>query len=451
VCVSDKSDTGDSGAWVTYRDGRPTALNVRLCRIEVTAGPDAGLAQEFDSAVIRVGSRRGNDLVLTDRRASGLHFEIRLAEDGYRIRDLESTNGTFVSGLRVNDAYLKSGSVIRLGKSELRFIPLAASVDVPLFSGGQFGQVVGRSPQMRRLFAEIERVAAGEATVLVTGETGTGKELVAEAVHEASPRSGGPFVVFDCATISANLFEAELFGHERGAFTGAVAASAGAVERANGGTLFFDEIGELPVELQPKLLRVLESKEVRRVGGSESIACDVRFVAATNRDLAVEVNRGSFREDLYYRIVVTELHVPPLRERREDIRPLVDHFLALLPGGGEVEIPADFVSAMLAHYWPGNVRELRNAVERAVALPQYPPRLEPPPEASPDAPGFGMPIDSEVPFKIAKQQFVDEFDRRFMTALLERHDWNITAAARATGVDRVSIYKLLDRLGLRRP
>ena len=449
--MSDRSDTADSGIWVTYRDGAATTLRVRLCRIEVTAGPDAGLAQEFDSTTIRVGTRRGSDLVLTDRRISGLHLEIRLSEAGYRIRDLESTNGTFISGLRVNDAYLRPGAVIGLGKSELRFVPLGASVEVPLFSGGHFGQLVGMSPQMRRLFAQIERVAAGNATALVTGETGTGKELVAEAVHEASPRSAGPFVVFDCAAIPANLFEDELLGHERGAFTGAVAASAGAVERANGGTLFFDEIGELPMELQPKLLRVLESKEVRRIGGDRPISCDVRFVAATNRDLAVAVNRGAFREDLYYRLAVTELHVPPLRDRREDVRPLINHFLALLPGAGDVELPADFVSAMLDHYWPGNVRELRNAVERALVLPQYPPRIEPPPEASPEDPLTGGAIDVDVPFKIAKRQFVDEFDRRFMTVLLERHGWNITAAARATGLDRVSIYKVLDRLGLRRP
>jgi len=449
--VSDRNRILDSGTWVTYSDGKATALRVRLCRLEVTAGPDAGLSRELDSTVIRVGTRRANDLVLTDRRVSGLHFEIRLVDEGYRIRDLESTNGTFVSGIRVNDAYLAAGAVIRLGKTELRFVPLAASVEVPLFSGGRFCQLVGQSPQMRRLFAQIERVAAGNSTVLVTGETGTGKELVADAVHEASPRSGGPFVVFDCATIPANLFEDELFGHERGAFTGATASTAGAVERAHGGTLFLDEIGELPMELQPKLLRVLESREVRRVGGNKSISCDVRFVAATNRDLALAVNRGAFREDLYYRIAVTELHVPPLRERKQDIRPLVDHFVALVPGAGSGEIPPELVTAMLDHYWPGNVRELRNAVERAVLLPQYPPRLDPPPEASPEEPDRGMPIDVDVPFKIAKQQFVDEFDRRFMTALLERHGWNITAAARATGVDRVSIYKLLDRLGIRRP
>ncbi|MBI2895567.1 MAG: sigma 54-dependent Fis family transcriptional regulator [Deltaproteobacteria bacterium] len=419
--------------------------------MEVTAGPDAGVAKEFDSTTIRVGSRSVNDLVLTDRRVSGMHFEVRLTKDGYRIRDLESTNGTFVSGVRVNDAYLRPGATIGLGKSALRFVPLADSVEVPLFSGGQLGQLVGYSPQMRRLFAQVERVAAGNSTVLITGETGTGKELVATAVHDASPRSAGPFVVFDCSSTPGNLFEDALFGHERGAFTGAEAASAGAFERARGGTLFLDEIGELPMPLQPKLLRVLESKQVSRIGGSKPISCDVRFVAATNRDLAVELNRGTFRGDLYYRLAVAELHLPPLRERREDIRPLIEHFLARLPGACGAGLPAEVVSQMLEHSWPGNVRELRNAVERAVVLPQHPLRVVPRPATSPAEPSVGLSIDVDVPFKLAKQQFVDEFDRRFMTALLERHDWNIAAAARATGVDRVSIYKLLERLSLRRP
>jgi transcriptional regulator with GAF, ATPase, and Fis domain len=440
-----------TGRWLTYLDGQPATLCIRLCRVEVTAGPDAGLTKDFESTTIRIGSRRANDVVLTDRRISGMHVEIRLTKDGYRLRDLESTNGTFVSGVRVNDAYLKPGALIGLGKTTLRFVPLAQSVEVPLHARGQLGQMVGQSPEMRRLFAQIERLAAGSTTVLVTGETGTGKELVAEAVHEASPRAGGPFVVFDCSSVAGNLFEDALFGHERGAFTGADAARAGAFERAHGGTLFLDEIGELPLALQPKLLRVLESKQVQRIGGGKPIACDVRFVAATNRDLALEINRSAFREDLYYRLAVAELHVPPLRERREDIRTLIEHFRSRMPGAVAAEIPADVVSQMLEHAWPGNVRELRNAVERAVLLPQHPLRLEPRGATSPEDPGLGAAIDVEVPFKVAKQQFVDEFDRRFMTALLEKHDWNITAAARATGVDRVSIYKLLERLSLRRP
>jgi len=270
---------------------------------------------------------------------------------------------------------------------------------------------------------------------------------VAEAIHERSPRAGKPFVVLDCGAIPANLFEDQLFGHEAGAFTGANRVTEGVFESANGGTLFLDEIGELPLETQPKLLRAVETRRIRRIGGNRTIDCDVRLVAATNRDLSAEVNRKTFRPELYFRIMVTHLFVPPLREHPEDIELLVEHFLAELAPGGAVALPDGFLEWARAHTWPGNVRELRNAVERAVVT-----RGLPGPEDAPGFFGVGDPlrVDLKVPFRDAKRRVVDEFDRRYVRSLLEKHEWNIASAARAAGLDRMSIYKMLRRLDIRR-
>ena len=444
-----------TSTWIAAgADGLPSGLRIRRCRLTVVAGPDAGLAHDFEAHVIRVGARRGADLVLTDGKVSRTHFEIRLDPEGYRLRDLESTNGTFVSGLRVTDVYVPPGAAIYVGDSRLRFDPLDDSVEVALSKADRFGEMVGRSVVMRELFARLATVAPTDATVLVTGETGTGKELVAAALHENSLRKDGPFVVLDCGAIPANLMESETFGHERGAFTGATSTHAGAFERADGGTLFLDEIGELPLEMQPKLLRALERKEIRRVGGAKMLQVNIRVVAATNRDLAVEVNKGRFREDLYYRLAVAHLAVPPLRERREDIPLLVEHILASLPGGRERGPRAETIELMKRHEWPGNVRELRNVIERAVLFHQ--PVREPsviavmPARDAAAEREVRVPVDPKVPFKVAKQELIDEFERRYVRALLEQHDGNISAAARAAGIDRMSIHKMLTRLGMER-
>ena len=449
--------TGDlrTSTWIADGvDGLPTGLRIRRCRLTVVAGPDAGLTREFEANVIRVGAQRGADLTLTDGKVSRTHFEIRLDPQGYRLRDLESTNGTFVSGLRISDVYVPPGASIYVGDSRLRFDPLDDTVEVALSSADRFGGMVGRSVVMRELFARLAAVAPTDATVLVMGETGTGKELVAEALHEHSPRKSGPFVVLDCGAIPANLMESETFGHERGAFTGATAAHAGAFERAHGGTLFLDEIGELPLEMQPKLLRALERKEIRRVGGAKMLQVNIRVVAATNRDLAVEVNKGRFREDLYYRLAVAHLAVPPLRERREDIPLLVEHILAQLPQGREHAPRAETIELMKRHEWPGNVRELRNVLERAVlfrhAVREPSVVMPAPPSAGGAAAGaeLRVPVDPGVPFKVAKQEMIDEFERRYVKALLDAHGGNISAAARAAGIDRMSIHKILNRLGM---
>ncbi|HWO47876.1 MAG TPA: sigma-54 dependent transcriptional regulator [Solirubrobacterales bacterium] len=286
------------------------------------------------------------------------------------------------------------------------------------------------------------------ATVLIQGETGAGKEGVADAIHQCSPRRDGPFVVLDCSAIPEQLFEDQIFGHEQGALTGAGKATVGVFEAAHGGTPFLDEIGEPPLDVQAKLLRAVETRKVRRLGSTKVVASDVRIIAATNRDLATEVNRGTFRSDLFYRLSVAKLAVPSLRERRDDIPLLVDHFLRQLTatmGNKDPRLPDDFLGRAQRHAWPGNVRELRNAVERACLLPNHPTLgFDAPPKKETQ---LGA-VDIDVPFKVAKQKLVDDFDRRYLEALLEAHDNNISAAARAAGIERMSIYKMIRRLGL---
>ena len=428
----------NTGTWVD--DGARQVLRVRRCRFEVLVGPDRGAVHDLAAESIRIG-RKGVEVELNDRAVSGVHAEIRLTDHGYRLTDLDSSNGTFVAGMRVKDVYLLPGAKIALGGSQLKFEPLNDSSSVPLWRDVQYASLLGKSWVMRRLYALVEKIALTEATVLITGETGTGKELVAEAVHQRSPRREGPFVVLDCGAIPAQLMEAQIFGHERGSFTGATQSRPGVFEQAHGGTLFLDEIGELPLGMQAKLLRAVETRTVRRIGAENTVQCDVRLVAATHRDLARETNQGTFRSDLYYRLAVALVSVPPLRERLEDLDLLVESFAADLAPRSGAELPGDFLERARTYSWPGNVRELRNTVEQALVAPGL---LEL--EASPVL----WQVDTSVPFKVAKQRFVDEFDRRFMSSLLEEHDWNIAAAARSTGVDRMSVYKLLQRLGIRR-
>jgi len=437
-------------------------MEVRRCRLSVLKGPDTGMVCELESTQIRAGARRGCDLTLQDRRVSGHHFEILLDQRGYRIRDLDSTNGTFLGGHRIYDAYLNPGSIIYAGDTRLRFDPLDESTKVQLSNKQRLVSMVGCSVATRALFSKIEKAAPTDSSVLITGETGCGKELVAEAVHELSPRRTGPFEVLDCGSLPENLVESELFGHERGAFTGAVNSYAGVFERANGGTVFLDEIGELPIALQPKLLGVLERRQVRRLGGNQSIPVDIRLVAATNRDLAKEMNHGRFREDLYYRLAVLRVSVPPLRERLEDIPLLVEHFLTLTPGGENVRLRPETLDNLRNHNYPGNVRELRNLIERSVVLaqagldddapwaqmstPPFPSGQVSPQEMPANA--MAVSIDPTLPFKQAKSRMVAEFERRYLSQLMQEHEGNVSRAARSAGLDRMTVHKMLNRRGL---
>ncbi len=313
-------------------------MPVQGYRLAVTAGPDASASFAPTSAKTVVGSGEAAELRLADPTVSRFHAELEAHDGAVRIRDLGSRNGLFVDGVRIFDAALHNGAVISLGQTRVVFTLDAEPVRVPISARDRFGVMVGRSLAMRRAFSVLERAAASEATVLLGGETGTGKEAAAESIHRESQRRDGPFVVVDCGAVPANLLESELFGHEKGAFTGADRARSGAFEEASGGTLFLDEIGELESDLQPKLLRVLEKREIKRVGSSKYAPVDVRIVAATNRNLRVEVNDKRFRSDLYYRLAVIEVTLPPLRERAEDLPPLVESILERLGQGSSPQV-----------------------------------------------------------------------------------------------------------------
>jgi DNA-binding NtrC family response regulator len=395
-----------------------------------------------------VGAAGGVDLIVNDPSVSRIHAELDLRDDGVWIRDLGSMNGTFVGDILVTGARIPRGSSIRIGGTTLHLTEQARSTAfVDLWPTERFGALLGRSTAMRELFATLAQVALTESSVLIHGETGTGKELVANAIHEASSRAEGPFVVIDCAALPENLLEAELFGHAKGSFTGAVGARPGALETAEGGTIFLDEIGELPIAMQPKLLRAIESRTVRRLGETAYRAINVRFVSATHRDLRTMVNAGAFREDLYFRLAVLPIAIPPLRERREDIPLLVDQFLRGTHGTiGSVE--PGVLSELSSRPWLGNVRELRNFVERMIAFgPDRALSMAPPPTST--DPWSRLPtVPTDRPFKQGREAWTDHFDRDYLRQLLEQHGRNVSAVARAAGIDRTYIYRLMQKHGL---
>jgi DNA-binding NtrC family response regulator len=389
-----------------------------------------------------IGSHASNDVVIDDTALSRFHCEIVVGARGALVRDLGSRNGTTVDGVRVVEAFLRDGSMLGIGRSTVRFGLCDERNPVPMSENDRFGTLIGGSAAMRATFALLERASATDFTVLLEGETGTGKEAAAESVHEASGRRRKPFVVVDCSALPKDLLESELFGHERGAFTGATASRLGAFEEAAGGTVFLDEIGEMPLELQPKLLRVLEKKSVRRVGSNAQRPIDVRVVAATNRDLRGETNAGRFRADLYFRLAVVRITLPALRQRPDDIPMLLDHLLGLCGATADdrkaLEEPA-FVDQLRAYTWPGNVRELRNYVQRCVAL-RGPIEIE-------GAPRPAAPLDPNMPYDDARQAALADFERRYVRDLLQRHG-TVTAAARAAGIARVYLHRLIRRHGL---
>ncbi|HMG24813.1 MAG TPA: sigma-54 dependent transcriptional regulator, partial [Kofleriaceae bacterium] len=344
------------------------------------------------------------------------------------------------------DAILHPGAVIGVGRNQIRFETTPDHVRLPLSAHGRFGSMVGRSTAMRAAFAILERAAASDATVLLTGETGTGKEAAAESLHLASARRDGPLIVIDCGSIPPSLLEAELFGHERGAFTGAASERMGAFEAASGGTIFLDEIGELATDLQPKLLRALERREVKRLGSNHYRPIAVRVVAATHRDLRAEINARTFRSDLYYRLAVVELRLPPLRERLDDLPLIVRHLLAAASAERRAELTAPgFLAHLAAHRWPGNVRELRNYLDRCLALGV---ELAAPP-ATDGEPGPAAEVDASRPLRAAREEATRRFERAYLEDLLRRHGDNLAAAARAASVDRAHLYRLLWKHGLR--
>jgi DNA-binding NtrC family response regulator len=466
--------------------GAPAAVElVRLhIVVERVAGEERGETVVFDGDVCRIGSHASNDLVIEDKTISRFHCRIAREGNAWRITDTGSKNGTRLDGVKVLAAELDKEAVLVLGESSIRVTPVSRGHVSRIAAPAQFGAIVGHSAAMQRLFAVLDRVAASEIDVLIHGESGTGKELVATELVQRSGRSDGPVVVVDCGSISPNLVESELFGHVRGAFTGADREREGAFEAADGGTLFLDEIGELPLELQPKLLRALEAREVRRVGQTKMKRIDVRVIAATNRDLEREVNRGRFREDLYYRLAKVSVRVPPLRDRLEDIPLLVRNFLAALGGRDATKLFSQAViEEMQLHDWPGNVRELKNYIERSVVLDDVPPpsrrsgtirayarpALGEGGAAAPGASGVSgseppirnaderMELKSEPPradasdvaFRIAKEAAIASFEKSYLGPLIERCNGNVSQAARAAKMDRMYLHQLAQKHGFK--
>ena len=396
-----------------------------------------------EPAPVILGSGPACTVRLADTSVSRRHCSVELVADGLRVRDLESTNGTFLNGVRIESAYAPHGASLRFGQTEV-FVTLVSGQAEALPAVSAFGGLLGRSTELRRLHPLLRRIAAASLPVLIEGETGTGKEIAAEALHSEGPRREGPFVVLDCTTIPAQLAESELFGHERGAFTGASSKKRGAFEMADGGTIFIDEIGDLELSLQAKLLRVLDRGEFRRVGSEKSIKVDVRVVAATRRNLDTQVAQGSFRDDLYHRLVAARVVLPPLRQRKGDVELLVDHFCRQ-EGFDPAEVPASVRSAWNASGWPGNIRELRQAVRRFVALGDA---LIHEPTAAVTATGedfFTKVLSRRLPLPEARRLVADEFEERYVRDALARARGNVSEAARSSGIARRHFHTLKER------
>lgn len=460
-------------------------LHLRRCKIVV--GGAHPQEHAFEKGEIRIGAMEDNDLTISDDTVSRYHCKIIQEDNAYVLLDLGSTNGTFINRVRIREAFLKPGCTVHLGQSEFKFYSGEEEVEIVPSRKDRCGDIIGKNQRLREIYAIIEKIAPTNTTVIIEGETGTGKEVVAQTIHKLSARANGPMMVFDCGAVPENLIESELFGHEKGSFTGAIMTRQGLFEMGDGGTVFLDELGELPLDLQPKLLRALESREIRRVGANKPLKVDVRIIAATNRNLEEEVRTGRFRQDLFYRLSVVRLMLPPLRDRIEDIPLLVRHFLKggsynRLPDGTQrvKNLSREAMEMLAAYRWPGNVRELVNTIERAISfadgetieardLPEHvrdgaqhsasiripvsqghgggpsapmagggrPSTLTP--AAAPSAESF------ESTFKEAKEKWVSSFERDYIVALLKKNHGNISHAARESDIDRKYFRKLMKK------
>ena len=426
---------------------RPLQLFVRGGKLTL----DDQRSFDVGPEALTIGRDAACDIVLDDREVSALHAEVSAITEGVLVRDHDSTNGTFVGPVRVREAILVDHAVLTVGGTRMTFVPSAKRrVDVGFTS--KYGELVGASPKMRRIFQVLERIAPTDLSVLVTGETGTGKELVARAVHTEGARKDAPFVVVDCGSIPASLAEGILFGHEKGAFTGATARRKGALLEAHGGTLFLDELGELPLDLQPKLLRALSERQVQRVGSSTPEPIDVRVVAATRRDLGREMNHGGFRSDLFFRIAQVRVEIPPLRERLSDIPMIVEAICNKLGRPEATAVVRDWIAQQRTHHdWPGNVRELMNVVSVAAALADDPTAIDdvlavervsqtaPEPSAGGATTLYGQ----------ARQQALRAFEAAYFSELQSACSGNVSEMARRSGMERHHVRAFLRKLGLR--
>lgn len=452
--MTDKWNTGEQSTTVV-----PTPQSAtRGVMVVVVDGPNRGASLVITRARHTIGRHATNDLVIEDRAVSLVHLELeRASGELLAVRDVGSTNGTWLGANRIVEAQLAPGALLRVGGTTLRIEENSRASLAEASPSDRFEGLVGQAVEMRELFAVLERIAPKNLSVLIEGETGTGKEEVARAIHARSTRSDAPFVVLDAAAIPPTLAESTLFGHERGAFTGADARHVGAFERANGGTILLDEVGELPISLQPKLLRVLERREVMRVGGRDAVPVNVRVIAATHRDLRREVEGGRFRDDLYFRLAQVRLTVPSLRARPDDIPLLAHTFLAgcAEPGSPPAVLAEEALKDLVSRPWPGNVRELKNVMMRASALCEGGVITK----SDVGAGGFGFQgarqegeaFDIAGPFAEAKGRAIDRFERLYLEALMRRCRGNLSKASRDSGIARNHLRDLLRKRGLYEP
>ncbi len=447
---------GESSTLMVASDGGPV-VSVPRYRLVVVSGPDTGEGAISEDGRMTIGSAEGVTLRLSDPTVSRFHAELEATPQGIVIRDLGSTNGTHLGAAAVREVVVKSAVEIDVGRTRVRLFLGNERTTIPAAAGASLGGMLGGSAAMREVYNALERAAPTTAPVLITGESGTGKELAARAVHAGSPRAGKPFEVVDCGGLPPTLIESELFGHERGAFTGAMTEREGAFERADGGTIFLDELGELPLELQPKLLRALGEQEIRRVGAKRTRKIDVRVVAATNRDLRRQVNTGHFRADLFYRLAVIQVRMPSLRDRLDDLPLLVRGLLETIARerglDAHVEPDADLIESLARHTWPGNVRELRNYLEQLLIL-KVPPSFMGEAQIAPRSSALAAtptPFEGliELPLRSAKSELLERFERHYVARLLEQTGGNVAEAARRAGVDRVTLFRTIRRYGLR--
>lgn len=423
----------------------PRGFLVKELKLQIEEPGKSPRSLRLMSDTLTIGAGEKNDIVIPDPYLSTRHAKLAIRDGRLWVYDLGSTNGTFVEGVKVREAELEEGQTLKVGACELKLsseerVEKAEKKNIDRFCG-----MVGGSVEMRELYSLLEKVAPTEASVLILGESGTGKELVARAVHALSPRHRGPLVAINCGAISAELIESELFGHEKGAFTGALRQHDGAFGQARGGTLFLDEVGELPLALQPKLLRVLENRSYRRVGGSEELSSDVRIVAATHQDLAKAVQEKRFREDLFFRLFVMPVSLPPLRARKEDVALLCESFLKeFASSGGAKELSPPALARLREHAFPGNIRELRNLLLRALILASGP-KIEPkdlifPQETATVASSSGVPLES-----------LEEMEKRLVLKALAASAWNKAKAAETLGVAKSTLFAKIKLYDIRDP
>jgi transcriptional regulator with GAF, ATPase, and Fis domain len=440
-------------------------IQVETCLLRVLKGTRAGEFVNTSKDVIRIGAHPKCDMIINDDTVSRFHCEIHKEGDHYVLIDQGSTNGTYVDNLRIKEVYLHIGCEFTIGNTILAFSNQIEDIKVESSARNHYGSLIGSSDQMRSLYGMLDKIAPSDLSVVIQGETGTGKELVAQALHDNSRRTTKSLVVFDCSAVPEYLIESELFGHEKGSFSGAIRTHQGVFEQAEGGTLFLDELGELSIHLQPKLLRALESGVIRRVGGERSVRVDVRVVSATNRDLETMVQEGKFRQDLFYRLAKVQVVLSPLRNRSNDVVLIANHFIKRLnkknQGYRSISgLHQSAIEALKKWEWPGNVRELRNVIERAYTFADhsriYAEDLSTHIHQVQEKQVIEMTgpsaLDLDIPescsLKEAKERIISSFEKEFLLQLLDKHRYNISAVSREAGIDRRHVYRLIKKYQL---